>query len=235
MGNPRQIGQVSLPRMRSNYVGSRAHGLLERSCGEHRSERSELSNTARSAHDVRAADCVRAGEEGSSIKAGSAHDVRAADLQKEPTKRRTANGAGRCETVVSLDPTKTAAIWRTSLRAERAIERSELVGRGNQVGSRATVLDEPGSRQRWQTGRGEQACCLRAGEEGSSIKAGSAHDVRAADLQKEPTKRRTANGAGRCETVVSLDSTKTAAIWRTSLRAERAIERSELVERGNQT
>jgi hypothetical protein len=118
--------------MRSNYVGSRAHGLLERSCGEHRSERSEPSNTARSAHDVRAADCVRAGEERSS-KAGSAHDVRAADLQKEPTKRRTANAAGRCETVVSLDPTKTAAIWRTSLRAERAIERSELVERGNQT------------------------------------------------------------------------------------------------------
>jgi hypothetical protein len=79
-----------------------------RLAGEHRSERSEQSNTAR-----------------------SAHDVRAADLQEEPTKRRTANGTGRCETVVSLDPMKTAASWRTSQRAERAIERSELVKRGN--------------------------------------------------------------------------------------------------------
>jgi hypothetical protein len=78
--------------------------------GGHRSERSEPSNTAR-----------------------SAHDVRAADLQEEPTKRHTANGACRGETVVSSDPTKTAAIWRTSQRAERAIERSELVERGNSI------------------------------------------------------------------------------------------------------
>jgi hypothetical protein len=50
-------------------------------------------------------------------------DVRAADLQEEPTKR--ARTERLSWTVVSSDPTKTAAPRRTSQRAERAIRYSE--------------------------------------------------------------------------------------------------------------
>jgi len=60
-----------------------------------------------------------------------------------------------------------------------------------------------------------------------------AHDVRAADLQAEPTKR-LQRAELISETVVSSDSTKTAAPQRTSLRAERAIRQSERSERSNQ-
>jgi hypothetical protein len=49
-------------------------------------------------------------------------DVRPADLQEETTKRRRADSVGSCGAGVSSDPTKTAATWRTSQRAERAIK-----------------------------------------------------------------------------------------------------------------
>jgi hypothetical protein len=57
-------------------------------------------------------------------------DVRAADLQEKPTKR-VKNKAGSPETIVSSDPTKTAATQRTSQRAERAIKHSERSERSN--------------------------------------------------------------------------------------------------------
>ena len=61
-----------------------------------------------------------------------------------------------------------------------------------------------------------------------------ARDVRAADLQEKPTKR-VENGAALATRVVSSDAAKTAALQRTSQRAERAIKHSELGERGNKT
>jgi hypothetical protein len=60
-----------------------------------------------------------------------ARDVRAADLQEKPTKR-VKNKAGSPETVVSLDPTKTAATQR-NIAAERAIKHSEHSERSNQI------------------------------------------------------------------------------------------------------
>ena len=60
-----------------------------------------------------------------------------------------------------------------------------------------------------------------------------ARDVRAADLQEEPTKR--FESRANSVIVVSSDSTKTAAHQRTSQRAERAIRQSERSERSNQT
>ena len=72
-----------------------------------------------------------------------------------------------------------------------------------------------------------QHCRLRAREDGSGfLRAIRACDVRAADLQPEPTKR-VENRAGPSDTVVSSDSAKTAATRRTSQRAERANRRSE--------
>jgi hypothetical protein len=53
-----------------------------------------------------------------------ARDVRAADLQEETTKRLDSR-ADSPKLIISLDSTKTAAIRRTSQRAERAIRRSE--------------------------------------------------------------------------------------------------------------
>jgi hypothetical protein len=66
------------------------------------------------------------------LSAKRARDVRAADLQEKPTKG-VKNKVGSPETVVSLDPTKTAATQRTSQRAERAIKHSEHSERSNQI------------------------------------------------------------------------------------------------------
>jgi hypothetical protein len=58
-----------------------------------------------------------------------------------------------------------------------------------------------------------------------------ARDVRAADLQEEPTKR--VENRVDLRTIVSSGSTKTAASQRTSPRAERAIGHSERNDRSN--
>jgi hypothetical protein len=69
-------------------------------------------------------------------------------------------------------------------------------------------------------------------EVGGSKSAIRARDVPAADLQEEQTKRVTKRAEFH-DRIVSSDPTKTAAPRRTSQRAERAIRRSELGERGN--
>jgi hypothetical protein len=116
-----------------------------------------------------------------------------------------------------------------------SVHRGRANGVRDKLGSRAAVLDERASKQPPRTVWAPQRCCLRASVEGSGDQARSAaRDVRAADLQEETRKRRIARRAGGFETVVSSDPTKSAASWRTSPRAERAIERCELVERGNQ-
>jgi hypothetical protein len=63
-----------------------------------------------------------------------ARDVRAADLQEDPTKP-VENSAGFRKTLVSSDPTKTAAPRRTSKRAKRAIRHSERRERSNRDGA----------------------------------------------------------------------------------------------------
>jgi hypothetical protein len=74
-----------------------------------------------------------------------ARDVRAADLQEKPTKR-VKNKAGSPETVVSLDPTKTAATQR-NIAASGASHQTQRAQRAKQSNSAVVDCTLTGSRQ----------------------------------------------------------------------------------------
>ena len=81
----------------------------------------------------------------------------------------------------------------------------------------------------------ERTCSWSSSDDevGSCQRAIRARDVRAADLQEEPTKP--AENRAVLVDVVSSDRTKTAAPRRTSQRPERAIGHASVSERDNQT